>query len=263
MTSATAPTRAAPRSPDLSGRVRALVKHQLATGDLAAGGRLPSERWLTEHLGVSRMTTRHALFSLEAQGLIYRLDRLGWYCAPPRFVYDPTANVSFAEAVRAQGRQPGSMILSAQRTEADAWLVGEHRIPAGTPVYAIRRLRLIDDRPVFVEASQVMAERFPGLMDLVDSDVSLARLYRQSYCVHIGRREVHMHPTAILNPQAGELRVSSGTPGLHLVRVSSDAQGEVITIDREIWRHDALEIRVVARDEPGRRLDRHTGCRAE
>ncbi len=47
--------------------------------------------------GITRMTIRQALFQLEAEGLIYRLNRRGWFVSPPRLCYDPTANMSFTE----------------------------------------------------------------------------------------------------------------------------------------------------------------------
>ncbi len=47
--------------------------------------------------GITRMTIRQALFQLEAEGLIYRLNRRGWFVSPPRLRYDPTANLSFTE----------------------------------------------------------------------------------------------------------------------------------------------------------------------
>ena len=47
--------------------------------------------------GITRMTIRQALFQLEAEGLIYHLNRRGWFVSPPRLGYDPTANLSFTE----------------------------------------------------------------------------------------------------------------------------------------------------------------------
>lgn len=41
--------------------------------------RLPSERELSETFNVSRVTVKHALLQLEAQGIIYRKERRGWF----------------------------------------------------------------------------------------------------------------------------------------------------------------------------------------
>lgn len=41
--------------------------------------RLPSERELSEIFNASRVTVKHALLELEAQGIIYRKERRGWF----------------------------------------------------------------------------------------------------------------------------------------------------------------------------------------
>ncbi|PSW68143.1 hypothetical protein C0Z01_16965 [Photobacterium kishitanii] len=41
--------------------------------------RLPSERELSEIFNASRLTVKHALLQLEAQGVIYRKERRGWF----------------------------------------------------------------------------------------------------------------------------------------------------------------------------------------
>ena len=46
------------------------LKRYIASGDLAPGDRLPSERQLSETLRVSRVSVRSALQNLKAQGLL-------------------------------------------------------------------------------------------------------------------------------------------------------------------------------------------------
>ena len=53
-------------------RIIAQIEQAIADGDLAPGDRLPPERALAEEHGVSRMTVRQALQSLESRGLLRR-----------------------------------------------------------------------------------------------------------------------------------------------------------------------------------------------
>lgn len=62
--------------------VAASVQSWIHSGELHPGTQLPSERSLCERLGVSRVNARDALHLLEGQGLIYRLNRIGWFVAP-------------------------------------------------------------------------------------------------------------------------------------------------------------------------------------
>ena len=65
----------------------------IGSGELAPGERLPPERELAARLGVSRMTLRQALGSLERRGLMARrVGRLGGtFVAEPKIERDLTA----------------------------------------------------------------------------------------------------------------------------------------------------------------------------
>ncbi len=78
-------------------RIRDHFASLIEAGTLAPQSKLPPERAVGDAFGITRMTIRQALFQLEAEGLIYRLIRRGWFVSPPRLRYDPTANMSFTE----------------------------------------------------------------------------------------------------------------------------------------------------------------------
>lgn len=55
---------------------------RIAAGEFAVGGKLPSERALSEQFATTRITLQEALGQLEAQGVIYRQVRRGWFISP-------------------------------------------------------------------------------------------------------------------------------------------------------------------------------------
>ena len=99
-------------------RIRDHFAASIEQGALPAGRKLPSERELRDRFQTTRVTVRQALMQLEAEGLIYRENRRGWFVSPPRILYDPTADISFTESVIAQGRTPGCTVLSGERISA-------------------------------------------------------------------------------------------------------------------------------------------------
>ncbi|MFV4733682.1 UTRA domain-containing protein, partial [Mycobacterium tuberculosis] len=140
---------------------------------------LPSERQLQDGAGIARGTIREALFQLEAEGLIYRRDRSGWYVCPEPVVYDPTRWAGFMTYVAEQGRRPETQTLSTKEiTAGDA---GKHvgAAPEET-LYLITRRRLIDARPVLVERIMVNPSLAPGLFDY-SLDGSLTRILKTEY----------------------------------------------------------------------------------
>ena len=63
-------------------QIRDQLKHQMASGALAPGQKLPSSRQLAADLGVSRITVTNAYAELEADGLVESRTGSGTYVAP-------------------------------------------------------------------------------------------------------------------------------------------------------------------------------------
>ncbi|MDI1363497.1 MAG: UTRA domain-containing protein [bacterium] len=219
------------------------IAARIAAGDLKPGERLPSERQLHTSAGVARGTIREGLFQLEAEGVIYRKDRSGWYVSPPPVVYDPTRWDGFMSYVEAQGRKPATETLSKTQIPCDDLLAQLFSRPVGAPMYLIRRRRYIDGRAVLLENIVVDASIAPGLIDR-SLDESLTSILKTVYNISVARNRVDMQPCALTRDEAEALKVKSGLPGLNLVRTCYDAQGRVVEYDREYWRHDALKISV-------------------
>lgn len=67
--------------------VRTRLQSLIDSADLGEGGRLPTERELSEGMGVGRRAVRRALEALEAEGLIWRKQGKGTFAGLPP---DPT-----------------------------------------------------------------------------------------------------------------------------------------------------------------------------
>ncbi len=223
--------------------VRDDIAARITAGEFKPGERLPSERQLQIGGGVARGTVREALFQLEAEGIIYRKDRSGWYVSPPPVVYDPTRWEGFMSYVEAQGRRPETETLSKVEITCDGILAQIFSRPIGAPMYWIRRRRSIDGRAVLIESIIVDGARAPGLIEH-DLNGSLTSVLKTVYGIGVARNKVDMRPCALTRDEAEALRVKSGLPGLSLVRTCYDAQGNVVEFDREYWRHDALTVSV-------------------
>lgn len=244
-------------------RIRDDIASQIEAGQLKPQTRLPPERTLSDTFRLTRMTVRQALFQLEGEGLIYRLNRSGWFVSPSRLRYDPATDISFTENVRAQGGVAGTQILSTEETIATPWACQHLHLSADAPLYLVNRLRLISERAVLVERLHVNAALCPGLLDL-PLDQSLSELLAQHYGIIVRRARVSMHPAALIGSQADALGVSNGTPGLYLTRTSFDQFNNVIEFDQEFWRHEALEIYVdvsskndISKEDKGETADPH------
>ena len=212
-------------------------------GKLPPGGKLPSERQLQTDTGTARGTIREALFQLEAEGLIYRRDRSGWYVSPPAITYDPTRWTGFMTYVAEQGRMPATETLAKEMVPAASAVADIFRVAPGTPLYVISRRRSIDQRAVLVERITVDPSLAPNLFDH-GLDESLTQVLKSHYDLAVVRNRVDMRPCALVRSAADALGVKPGTPGLLVVRTSFDALGRVVEYDQEYWRHDAICVHV-------------------
>lgn len=223
--------------------MRNLIASRIATGELRPGDRLLSERRLQEDLGLARGTIREGLFRLEAEGLIYRRDRSGWYVSPPPVVYDPTRWDGFISYVEAQGRTPATETILTETLVADPQLARVFDRPVGAPLYRIFRRRYVDNRAVLVERIVVDAALAPDLLRF-SLDQSLTSILKTAYGLSVARNQVSMQPCALIGLEAEALGVKPGLPGLAVQRISHDAEGRVVEFDEEYWRHDAVRISV-------------------
>jgi DNA-binding GntR family transcriptional regulator len=216
---------------------------RMEMGRLGVGSKLPSERDLQAETGAARGTIREALFQLQAEGLIYRRDRSGWYISPPAVTYEPTRWTDFTRYVTEQGRTPATETLAKSTKPATVALADIFRVAPGTPLYDITRRRSVDGRAVLVEQIIVDPALAPGLLEH-SLDTSLSRLLADTYDVRSVRNRIDMRPCALVKDVADALSVKPGTPGLLLVRTGLAADGRVVEYDQEYWRHDAIRVHV-------------------
>ena len=220
------------------------LQEQIEHGLLAPGGKLPAERKLSEVFATTRITLREALVQLEAQGLIYREERRGWFVAPQRLTYDLIERSHFHAMVRDQEGGQHRVALGASA----AGLGGDLRAPATAG--AVQRGANL---PVAAHrwAGGAVCRALPEpevLSGILEQDLaqSLTEIYGRVYGIRYGQVCFEILPTALPVAAAGALKVSAGSPGLHITRVNSDQHGHLIDCDLEYWRHDAIRIRAQA-----------------
>lgn len=195
--------RRAPRLPGttlLYERVVALVERFIAEQDLRPGDLLPSYTELADQAGVSLITVRRALDELERAGRVRRHQGLGTFVAKPRIVSEPARTGSLLGTL-AKGGELGAhlvtRVLSLQQGRPSLDLAQALRIDANSPVWRLRRLRLLDGQPAVLETSVIPAELAPeldtlvgrldgSLYDLLASDFGLVDDYEEQYLEVIG-----------------------------------------------------------------------------
>ncbi|MCX2499482.1 UTRA domain-containing protein [Plesiomonas shigelloides] len=218
------------------------LRHYIGSGQLGSGQQLPAERALSKCFATTRITIKEALSSLEADGLIYRAERRGWFVSPPRLTYDPAIHTHFHQWIGEQQRTAETRVLAHNSELASSELCRWMGVEPFTPLYEIHRQRLIDGRPVLHVSHHLLASRFPDIASAPLAS-SLTELYQQRYGIDQGGSSLEITPSAARGAIAHALNLAEGSAVLRLVRVNYDQRGTLIDCDIEHWRSDAIRIR--------------------
>jgi len=129
-------------------------------GVWSAGEALPSERTLSDAIGVSRITARKAIELLVEQGLIRRARGAGSFITPR--VEDPLSRLTgFTKKMQQRGFTPDSVWLERAVRPARRDELVQLGLAPGSTVASLRRLRRADGIVMAVEHSALPASIVP------------------------------------------------------------------------------------------------------
>ena len=100
---------------------------------------------MVQRYGVSRTTVRKAVQELDRLGLIEIRRGRGTFVRPEKITQEFTELTGFVEDMVAMGLRPSAKVLGTAPTEASETVARQLRVPIGTEVMQIRRIRMADD----------------------------------------------------------------------------------------------------------------------
>lgn len=124
------------------------LRHAITEGTFRPGSQLPTEAELCEMLGVSRTVVREALRVLEDDGLVTRRHGVGTFVRNHQILKNLNFNFGITEMIESAGLKPGTSHLAIQKEIADEEKSAQLRVPLGTPLTTVERVRTADGRPV-------------------------------------------------------------------------------------------------------------------
>lgn len=221
------------------------LERAIVDGELAPGDRISNEVSLANELGLSRPTMRQAIQLLVDKGLLVRKRGVGTQVVHGQ-IRRPVELTSLHDDLRRAGEGPRTDVLGCQRAEADELVAQELRLPAGSPVWSLERLRFAGDEPL-----ALMHNFLPiDVLDLDAVDLTAFGLYeclRQAGVQlrvanqQIGARRAEAREARLL----GERR---GSPLLTMTRTAFDSTGRAVEYGTHVYRPERYSFEVTLVD---------------
>lgn len=209
-------TKSETRQAPLHQWLRGLIQDRIASGTYKAEALLPSASAFAQELSVSLITVRRALRELQFAGAIRSITGVGSFVNDrARFVHhlnrikDPLYGVT-ADAQRL-GKQASIRILSVELKEPVENEFSLFQI-SSKPHYCIKKLILLDGRPITLDYSYISMPVAKDLLDEFSADFIYEVLRRRDFIIPKSSTYIDANPAS--EEAARLLEVSPGFPML-------------------------------------------------
>lgn len=227
------------------------LRDEIASGRYAEDDQLPSENELGDLFGVSRITVRRALATIEHEGLIYRRQGLGSFVAPSRVPQGLVRLTDFAQDMQRAGLEPTSRVLFHGTAAAPPAAADALAVEAGATVVRLDRLRLGDGRPIALDRTW-MAPFYAQLLEGHDlGRETIYQVLERDYDIPVLRGRYCIEAVLAGPDEAAALEVAEGAPLLLVERTSLTVGDRAVYFQRRYYRADRVgfELELARGDE--------------
>jgi len=226
------------------------LRDRIRTRRLVAHDPLPSEAALGAMAGVSRITVRRALATLEYEGCIYRRQGLGSFVAPRVIPQGLVRLTDFAQDMERAGLAATSRVLHIAPEPASPVVAEALGLNEGAPTVRLDRLRLADGRPVALDRTW-LPPFYAQLLDGRDLDaVTIYHVLEHDAGIPVLSGRYRIEAVAAGADDAAALEVPEGAPLLRVVRTSYTTGERAVYVQRRLYRADRVAFDLDLAREP-------------
>jgi GntR family transcriptional regulator len=217
-------------------RIRSVIWKRIEAGQLKPGDVVDSERELAKIHRVSLMTARHALTSLEREGVVERRRGAGTFVAPPKIHFNKL--MSYSEQMASRGLVAGSELLCNKLIDYEPEIAARLAVTPNQRLVKVERLRHAANEPFALEVCYLAAEEFGGLVSAPLGKGSLFSILERDFGVELAHADEEVDATAADSRIAELLAVPRGTPLLRIRQVIYSTKGKATIYVLGFYRSD-------------------------
>jgi len=239
-----------PQRVSLSQQTQQYLLGLIEAGTYHPGEQLPSQSELAHQLGISRLTLREALLSLEQEGIVLRKHGVGTFVSPNygrRLESGLERLESVLELAARQDLQIKCQDLQVEEVPANQDMAVLLGVAAGTLLTRVCRALAVDETPV-AYMCDVAPSTFLSPMDVDDTfEGSVLELLRKKTGFRIAQAVANITAVSADDSLSRTLRVQPQEALLLLEETLFDADGAVVEYSRNYFVPEFFQFHVVRR----------------
>ncbi len=223
-------------------RIQGAILKRIEAGQLKPGDAVESERLLAKNYGVSLMTARHALVSLEREGMVERRRGSGTFVAPPKIHFNKL--MSFSEQLAGRSLPSSSKVVFLKVVDDEHEIAARLALPSNSRLLKLERIRFGGEEPFALETCYFSAEEFSGLSRAVVERGSLFSLLEREYGVEIAHADEEIDATLPDRTTSRLLSISAEQPLLRIRQTIYSTKGKPTVYVLGLYRADRHMLRI-------------------
>jgi len=220
-------------------RTRTLID----TGTLPPGTPLPTIAGLAAETGLSIHGARRVYARLREEGRIVGWQGVGYRVATPGLEYAICADTRFRANVEGSGYAAETEVVAARTIRATGATGRALGLRAGARVIVVELIRRVERRPMILGLHHYAAERFVGIVEVLQRTGSVSQALRSHGVAEFRRRETRITTRLPSRYEALLLEIPRSQPVLVTSGINVDADGAVVELSCGICRGDQVSLR--------------------
>lgn len=211
-------------------------------------GKLPPEMELCNEFKASRITVRNALEQLRREGLIHREKGSGTFIKKFGSEEQLTKLTGFTDEMK--GKNIRSQVIDNKLIPVPVEAQEHFGLPDGALVVLLKRVRIIDNKPVAIESAYLNPSVDLRLLNILQKDMSTQSLYnfiQQELNIVLSYAEEVLELTHVSKEEAQLLGIKPNECAILRKRYTYTSDNKCIEYVLSLYRGDEYKFKVIRR----------------
>ena len=211
-------------------QLKEILRNKIENQEFREGDMIPSESEIQQRYGVSRATVRKAIQLLVNEGIMEKKRGKGTFVKLSKIEEKLPVLKSFTEEMA--GRDASKKIISAAYIKAPAVIRARLKLAQGESVFSLKRLMLVDGKPLGVLHSYIPAKYRLSLEE--DYTKSLYRILEKKG-IKLRNAEQTIEVSMSTQEEARLMGLKASVPTLVIKRLAYSVNGEIVEYVKGVY----------------------------